>query len=198
MLLRDNRSVMQRRWHGQKGGGDLLAWFGPLIFTICEIWGVILREDVFSWGCKTGKKWVQNACEANLTVKTQCFCGSVRDGELCQIDSHRAWMDGWIFCVCNMFAFPLLLLTGDRGGSDDYYCIPGSLLAQRFGTSPPQDFPPLYFAAPTWECAYPGYTYQQDQHTIPGKTSRKEVQVLSMDVGSIVKWEVSYYSWVFV
>lgn len=100
MLLRDNRSVMQRRWHGQKGGGDLLAWFGPLVFTICEIWGVILREDVFSWGCKTGKKWVQNACEANLTVKTQCFCGSVRDGELCQIDSHRAWMDGWMDILC--------------------------------------------------------------------------------------------------
>lgn len=154
--------------------------------------GCHFEGGCFFLGCKTGKKWVQNACEANLTVKTQCFCGSVRDGELCQIDSHRAWMDGWIFCVCNMFAFPLLLLTGDRGGSDDYYCIPGSLLAQRFGTSPPQDFPPLYFAAPTWECAYPGYTYQQDQHTIPGKTSRKEVQVLSMDVGSIVKWEVSY------
>lgn len=61
-------------------------------------------------------------------------------------------MDGWIFCVCSMFVFAvfaLLLLTGDCGGSDDYDCIPGSLLAQRFRASPPQDFPPLYLAAPT-------------------------------------------------
>lgn len=104
-------------------------------------------------------------------------------------------MDGWIFCVCSMFVFAvfaLLLLTGDCGGSDDYDCIPGSLLAQRFRASPPQDFPPLYLAAPTWECSYPGYTYQQNQHTIPGKTSRKEVQELSMDVGSMFKWEISY------
>lgn len=96
-------------------------------------------------------------------------------------------MDGWIFCVCSIFVFTvftLLLLTGDCGGSDDYDCIPGSLLAQCFGASPPQDFPPLYFAASTWKCSYPGYTYQQNQHTIPGKTSRKEVEVLSMDVDS--------------
>lgn len=154
-----------------------------------EIWGVSLREDAFSWGCKTGRKCVQNACEANLRVKTQCFCGRVLDAR------YTAAKDGWIFYVCSVFVFAvftLLLLTGDCGGSDDYDCIPGSLLAQRFRASPPQDLPPLYFAAPTRECSYPGYTYQQNQHTIPGKTSRKEVQVFSMDVGSMFKWEISY------
>lgn len=42
---------MQRRWHGQKVVGDLLARFGPLIFTLCEIWGV-MREDVFPWDAR--------------------------------------------------------------------------------------------------------------------------------------------------
>lgn len=102
MLLRDNRNVMQRRWLGQKGGGDLLAWFGPLIFTTCEIWGVSLREDVFPWDCQTGKKCVQNACEANSRVKTRWFCGSVTDGELCWIHSHRGWMGGCFVCAVRL------------------------------------------------------------------------------------------------
>lgn len=104
--------------------------------------------------------------------------------------------DGWVDILCVQYVcnavFALLLLTGDCGGSDDYDCIPGSLLAQRFRASSPQDFPPLYFASPTRECSYPGYTYQQNQHTIPGKTSRKKVQELIVDVGSLFKWEISY------
>lgn len=43
----------------------------------------------------------------------------------------------------------LYLLLGDCGRSDDYHCVLGSLFAQCFRASPPQDFPPLYFAAPT-------------------------------------------------
>lgn len=99
MLLRDSRSIMQRRWHGQKG--DLLSRFGPLVFTMCEIWGVSLREDAFSWGCKTGRKCVQNACEANLRVETQCFCGRVMDGELCWIYCCRGCIGEYFVCaVC--------------------------------------------------------------------------------------------------
>lgn len=83
-------------------------------------------------------------------MKAQCFCDGVMRESFARytIAAH----DGWIFCVCSIFVFTvftLLLLTGDCGGSDDYDCIPGSLLAQCFGASPPQDFPPLYFAAST-------------------------------------------------
>lgn len=71
---------------------------------MCEIWGVSVREDAFSWGCKTGRKCVQNACEANSRVKTHFFCGRVMDAR------YPVAEDGWVdilgvqyVCVCSIY-----------------------------------------------------------------------------------------------
>lgn len=107
MLLKDDRSVMQKRWYGLKGGGELVAWFALHISVCVSLRCQLGGSFFFSWGSKTDKKSVQNAHEpfrcmlfANLKAKTSIwFCGSVMYGEfsVCQVYSCRRWVG--ILCL---------------------------------------------------------------------------------------------------